>query len=70
MKAVLAFLVFPVLGLVLYFGVFASSSHPRASIPQPAPFSCASLLASLASLDAAGQIAPLCGAAAYPEVTP
>jgi hypothetical protein len=66
MKAALVFVIFPVLTLALYFGVFAPNYHARTSTPQPASFSCGAELASLAALDAGRQIAPLCGQAVTP----
>jgi hypothetical protein len=62
-------IVFPALGLGLYFGVYAPGYHP-APPGQAQPFSCSSEMASLAAVDGGGQIAPLCGAVSYPAVTP
>jgi energy-converting hydrogenase Eha subunit F len=68
-RAAFVFLI-PALFFGLLFGVFLPESHPSASTPHPVPFSCQSEMASLAPLDAGGQIAPLCGQAAYPKGTP
>lgn len=68
-RAVLWLLVFPALGLGLFFGVFAPGYHPQAHV-HPQPFNCQSEMASLAAVDGGGQIAPLCGAIPYPAATP
>lgn len=70
MKAAFVFVVCPALALGLLFGVFVPGYHPRVSVPEPTSFSCSAELASLAPLGAGGQIAPLCGQTANPEVTP
>jgi hypothetical protein len=55
---------------VLIVVLVAAFSHHATPQPHPAPWSCASLVASLAPVDGGQQIAPVCGQTPYPEVTP
>lgn len=58
--------------IVLFFGTaFALMAvlytPPAKPAPSPAPWSCSSEMAQVAPVDGGGQIAPLCGATAYPD---
>ncbi len=66
---VLWLVIFPLLGIGLYLGVFAPNYHPAVR-SAPHPVTCAQLNAEPDPLDSGGQIAPLCGDAAYPATTP
>jgi hypothetical protein len=65
--------IFPALGLWLYFGVFApqyAHEHHTAPLPTEPQFNCQSAMADMAQLGDEGQISPLCNASPYPEATP
>lgn len=59
--------VFPAGGLAMFLW-FSHDYHPSHFDPPQAPtYNCQSAAASLANIDAGGQIAPLCGATPYPD---
>ena len=58
-------------GLTLLILLVAWIAAPRSGpAPHPAPFSCSSMNATYATIDAGGQVAPLCGATPYDDTLP